>query len=85
MHLETAKRDLTYITDRTVPEWVNGAVSRMPIFPHTHTRPLFTICWFFAAQIYGTVIIFWSFAVVQIIYERTPAHYSNLIPALRCT
>ena len=26
VHLETAKRDLTYITDRTMPEWVNGAV-----------------------------------------------------------
>ena len=43
VHLETAKRDLTYITDRTVPEWVNGAVSRMPIFPHTHTTTLYDL------------------------------------------
>lgn len=51
VHLETAKRDLTYITDRTMPEWVNGAV-------------------------YGTVVIFWSFSVVQIIYQRlAPGFY----------
>ena len=45
MHLETAKRDLTYVTDRRIPAWVDGAL-------------------------YGTVIIFISFAFVQIIYQR---------------
>ena len=39
--------DLAKVTDRTIPEWVDGAI-------------------------YGTVIIFWSFTVVQIIYQSLP-------------
>ena len=26
VHFETAKRDLSYITDRRMPEWINGAI-----------------------------------------------------------
>ena len=46
-HLEWARRDLTYITTRTIPSWVDGAI-------------------------YGTVLIFWSFTAVQILYQRLP-------------
>ena len=47
VHLEWAKHDLSLVTDREIPEWVNGAI-------------------------YGTVIIFWSFTVVQIIFQYLP-------------
>ena len=46
-HVERARHDLTLVTDRTIPAWVDG-------------------------MIYGTVIIFWSFAVVQIVYQSLP-------------
>ncbi len=51
MHLEWAKHDLSQITDRTIPGWVNAVV-------------------------YGTVVIFFSFAFVQLIFQRLcPGHY----------
>lgn len=44
-HLEQARYDLTLITDRTIPEWVDGAVSRMLISPHATTiHDLFALC-----------------------------------------
>lgn len=55
-HLESARHDLTKITSRTIPEWVNGAI-------------------------YGTVILFWSFSVVQIIFQRKslPEHLPRIV------
>ena len=47
VHLEWARHDLRKVTDRTIPEWVDGAI-------------------------YGTVIIFWSFTFVQIIFQYLP-------------
>ncbi len=47
MHLQWAKADLELVTDRRIPQWVDGAI-------------------------YGTVIIFWSFTAVQIIYQALP-------------
>ena len=46
-HLEWARHDLSLVTERTIPGWVDGAI-------------------------YGTVIIFWSFTVVQIIFQYLP-------------
>tara|TARA_B110001452_G_scaffold159862_1_gene133018 strand:+ start:9072 stop:9407 length:336 start_codon:yes stop_codon:yes gene_type:complete len=44
-HLEQARYDLSLITDQTIPEWVDGAVSRMLISPHATTiHDLFVLC-----------------------------------------
>jgi hypothetical protein len=45
-HLEWAKHDLSKITDRTIPDWVNAAI-------------------------YGTALIFSSFAFVRYAFLNT--------------
>ena len=59
--LEMARRDLEDVSDQRIPEWVYGAVRRVlqPTRSRKSSRP--ALC----AQIWGTVVIFWSFTVVR--------------------
>lgn len=79
-HLEWAKADLSLITDRTIPGWVDAAVKKNATFlanpactslaltttTRTHLLP-------FCAQIYGTVVIFVSFGFVSYAFSNTLA------------
>ena len=73
VHLENARHDLTLVTDRTIPEWGTRllACARAVDSPWRHMRGMSCTV---DAALYGTFVIFWSFAVVQIIYQR------NIIP-----
>jgi hypothetical protein len=60
VHLEWARNDLALITDRTIPEWVDGAVSCMLISPHATTiHDLFVLCYADLRHRNHLLVIFW--------------------------
>ena len=74
VHLEWAKHDLSLVSDRQIPEWVNGAIYGTVIIVHAAFKSL--LCQ--RTTVHALTVLsllrsqFWSFTVVQIIFQYLP-------------